>query len=316
MLSRTADNLFWIARYMERAENIARMLRVTDRLSLMPSGTLGANAGAEWASTLIVSGTESAFYEKFEEATPENVIFYLAFDRDNPSSIRSCIETARRNARAVRTALTTEQWEALNGTWLELPAWDESRMRGSGLHRFLDWVKERSLLFHGATVATMLRRDSYYFTRLGTFIERGDNTARILDVKYHLLLPENVEVGGGIDFYQWASILRAVSGYRSYHVLYKEGIKPWLIADFLILQEQMPRSLISCAADIKACLDKLAEQYGQRHESHRVAGQIYSQLCFGKVDDIFGQGLHEFLSQFIEQNNRLGHEISRSYLVG
>jgi len=314
MLSRTADSLYWIARYMERAENLARTLRVTDRLSLMPSS---ADAdGNEWHSTVVVSGCEQGFYEKHEEATPDNVLSYLAFDPENPSSIRTCIETARRNARAVRTALTTEQWECLNSAWLALPGWNESRVRGSGLHRFLDWVKDCSLLFTGGTVATMLRRDSYYFTRLGTFIERNDNTARILDVKYHVLLPEHAEVGGGIDYYQWASILRAVSGYRSYNAVYREGMKPWLIAEFLIMREEMPRSLISCAAEIKECLDRLGEEYGQRHECHRIAGQIYSRLRFGKVEDVFRQGLHEFLSDHIDQNNRLGLEISRSYLLG
>ncbi|MCE9648481.1 MAG: alpha-E domain-containing protein [Parvibaculum sp.] len=313
MLSRTADSLYWIARYMERAENLARILQVTDRLSLMPSSADGA--GNEWHSTIVVSDCEEGFYKKYNDATPEHVISYLAFDPDNPSSIRCCIESARRNARSVRTALTTEQWESLNATWLDLPSWKESRMRGSGLHKFLDWVKDRSLLFHGGTVATMLRRDSYHFMQLGTFIERGDNTARILDVKYHVLLPDHAEVGGGIDYYQWASILRAVSGYRSYHVLYKEGIRPWLIADFLIMREEMPRSLLSCTGMIKVCLDQLAEEYGQRHESHRMAGQRYSQLRFGKVADVFSQGLHDFLTQYVEQNNRLGAEISRSYLM-
>ncbi|MDR3500207.1 MAG: alpha-E domain-containing protein [Parvibaculum sp.] len=313
MLSRTADSLYWIARYMERAENLARILRVTDRLSLMPQG--GESGGSEWHSTVVVSDCEEGFYRKYNDATPEHVISYLAFDPDNPSSIRRCIEAARHNARAVRTALTTEQWESLNATWLELALIQENRMRGSGLHRFLDWVRDRSLLFHGGTVATMLRRDSYHFMQLGTFMERGDNTARILDVKYHVLLPEHAEVGGGIDYYQWASILRAVSGYRSYHVLYKEGIRPWLIAEFLIMREQMPRSLISSTARIKDCLDNLGEEYGQRHECHRLAGQYYSQLRFGKVGDVFHQGLHEFLTRYIEQNNQLGVEISRSYLM-
>ncbi|MGX1198751.1 alpha-E domain-containing protein [Parvibaculum sp. MBR-TMA-1.3b-4.2] len=312
MLSRTADNLYWISRYMERAENLARILRVTDRLSLMPA--IAESDGNEWHSTIVVSGVEDEFYERYDEATPENVISFLAFDPENPSSIRNCLETARRNGRAVRTALTTEQWESLNTTWLELPGWNENRVRGSGLNRFLDWVKDRSLLFHGATVATMLRRDSYFFSRLGTFIERADNTARIVDVKYHILLPEEAEVGGGIDYYQWASILRAVSGYRSYNSVYRQGLKPWLIVEFLTLREEMPRSLASCALGIKESLDHLAEQYGQRHECHRMAGQIHSRLRFGQMDDIFRQGLHEFLSEHIENNNRLAYEISRAYL--
>ena len=170
MLSRTADSLYWIARYMERAENLSRILRVTDRLTLMPGNAEGAgNAkgiGNEWHSTLVVSDCEHGFYEKYDEATPEHVISYLAFDPDNPSSIRSCIDAARRNARSVRTALTSEQWESLNATWLELSRMKESRLRGGGLHGFLDWVKERTLMFHGGTVATMLRRDSFHFMQL------------------------------------------------------------------------------------------------------------------------------------------------------
>jgi len=312
MLSRTADNLYWISRYMERAENLARMLRVTEWLSLMPSMR---GEGNEWHSAIVVSGHEQDFYEKYEEATPDNVIFYLAFDTENRSSIKSCIEIVRHNARAIRAAITTEQWESINATWLDLPKWNSNYMRGANLHRFLDWVKDRALVFHGCTVGTMLRRDSYYFTRLGTFVERGDNTARILDVKYHVLLPEHAEVGGGIDYYQWAAILRAVSGYRSYHATYKEGIRPWLIAEFLIMREQMPRSLISCTAEIKDCLDRLGEEYGQRHECHRIAGQIYSRLRFGKVEDVFQSGLHEFLLDYMALNNRLAYEVNRSYLM-
>lgn len=313
MLSRTADSLYWIARYLERAENLVRILRVTDRLSMMP--TSASTQGSEWHSPIVVSTGEHGFYEKYGEATAENVISYLAFDMDNPSSISSCIETARRNARSVRTALTTEQWENLNSTWLELPNWNSSRVRGAGLHRFLDWVRDRCLMFHGSTVATMLRRDSYQFMQLGTFVERGENTARILDVKYHILLPEHAEIGGGIDYYQWAAILRAVSGYRSFHLVYKESIKPWLIAEFLILNDEMPRSLMSCMGQINSCLDDLASEYGTRMECHRMAGQMYSRLKFGQVSDVFNEGLHEFLTRFIEQNNRLGFEINRCYLM-
>lgn len=314
MLSRTADSLYWIARYMERAENMARILRVADRLTMMPHGVDGADM-QEWHSAVVVSGCEETFYAKYSEATAENVISHLAFDPENPSSIRSALEIARRNARQVRVALTTEVWESLNDTWLELPGWTEVRVRGGGLHRFLDWVKGRSLLFHGSTAATMLRRDSYHFTQLGTYIERGDNTSRILDVKYHVLLPEHAEIGGGLDYYQWAAILRSVSGQRSYNVLYKDGIKPWNIARFLILEEQMPRSLVSCMANINQALDRLANEYGQRNESHRLAGQLYSRLKFGKVEDVFSQGLHEFLTDYIEQNHRLAIEVNRSYLI-
>lgn len=317
MLSRTADNLYWVARYMERMENLARIIRVADRLSLMPVSPPGAgadSAGDEWQSAIIVSGTSEGFYAKYEEATPEAVISYIAFDPENPSSIRSCIERARHNGRAIRTALTTEMWDCLNTTWLELPRWDESHVRGSGLHRFLDWVKDRALLFFGGTQATMLRRDSYYFAQLGTFIERGDNTARILDVKYHILLPEHAPVGSAVDYYQWSSILRAVSGFRSYYVLHKDGIKPWRVAEFLTIEEQMPRSLVNCMSRITENLNLLGDQYGQRHECHRTAGRLQSRLRFSRVEDIFRQGLHEFLTEYIDQNRQLGEEISKTYL--
>ena len=314
MLSRTADNLFWMARYMERAENLARMLRVADRFSLMPSDERVASSN-EWHSAVVVSGSEESFYSKYDEATSQNVISFLALDPENPSSIRVSIEHARRNARAVRTALTTEMWESLNDTWLELPGWSEASVLGGGLHRFLDWVKDRSLRFYGSTVATMLRRDSYFFTRLGTYLERADNTARIIEVKYHVLLPEHAEVGGGIDYYQWAAILRAVAGHRSYNVLHKHGIQPLNVAEFLILEDQMPRSLASCTIQIRDALDSLAEDYGRRLECHRLAGQIHSRLRYGRVEDIFAQGLHEFLTDFIIRNNELANEIRRNYLA-
>lgn len=313
LLSRTADSLYWIARYMERAENLARILRVSDRLSLMPAGS--DPTGNEWHTAVVVSGCEDGFYEKYDAADAGSVISYIALDPDNPSSIRSCFETARRNARAVRTALSGEQWESLNTAWLELPQWSETRVTGAGAHRFFDWVRDRAHLFLGSTMATMLRRDSFYFTRLGTFIERADNTARILDVKYHILLPDHAEIGGSIDYYQWASILRAVSGNRSYHVLYKDGIKPWHIAEFLILREEMPRSLVKCLREINGLLGELADEYGRRQECQRMAGQIYSRLRYGRVEDVFRQGLHEFLTDFIEQNNALGVEIGRNYLM-
>ena len=173
------------------------------------------------------------------------MIDYLVRDPDNPSSIFSCLETARRNARAVRTALTVDMWDALNETWLKARDARRFRLRPpSDLLELLDWVKERSLLFIGAYANTMLRNDAYYFTRLGTFIERADNTARILDVKYHVLLPQHEGVGGALDYYQWQAILRSVSALRSYHWVYQERLKPWLVAEFLILRPEMPRSLL------------------------------------------------------------------------
>ena len=200
MLSRTAENLFWLSRYFERAENLARLLDVGLRMSAL-SREAGTSS-SEWHSTIVAAGCEESFYAKYKTPTAETVVRHLAQDPDNPSSIMSCLDTARRNSRAVRTALTTDMWEAVNGTWLEARGFTDDNFTIERIRKFLEWVKERSLLFVGAAGGTMMRNDAYWFTRLGMFVERADNTARILDVKYHVLLPENSEVGGGLDYSQ------------------------------------------------------------------------------------------------------------------
>jgi uncharacterized alpha-E superfamily protein len=312
MLSRTADSLFWLARYVERAENIARIVQVGHRMASM-ARSLGS-AGNEWLPTLIATGCEPDFFRKYNEASQAAVIDYLVRDLDNPSSIAACIETARRNARAVRTALTVDMWDALNDTWQRLR--DSERMASERLPDFLDWVKHRSLLFSGAYSSTMLRTDAFYFTRLGTFIERADNTARILDVKYYVLLPKDEGIGGAIDYYQWQSILRSVSALRSYHWIYHDRLKPWLIAELLILRPEMPRSLMSCYDQITRDLELLAEAYGgKRGECHRLAGEMHAKLRYGRIQSVFQSGLHEFLTEFIDRSILLGSEIIKLYLT-
>jgi uncharacterized alpha-E superfamily protein len=312
MLSRTAESLYWLARYTERAENLARILDVTLRMAgLLPRGE---GASSEWHSTIVAAGCADGFYAKHEEATADAVIHYITCDPDNPSSILCCIEIARRNSRAVRTALTTDMWEAVNGTWLEARALQSNAFTTESVHRFLDWVKERSRQFDGAVVGTMLRNDACWFTRLGTFVERADNTARLLDVKYHVLLPDYESVGGAVDYHQWAAILRSMSALRSYHWVYRDRIKPWLIAELLILRPETPRSLINCLSEIMLHLDLLAQSYGRRNECHRLAGQMHARLRYERIDQIFQSGLHEFLTEFINANIELGNEISRQYL--
>ena len=257
MLSRTADNLYWLSRYIERAENLARILDVASRLANLPSAYAGTSN--EWQSAVATAACTDLFHAEYETATSENVIEFLAFSPKNPASIRNCIEVARHNARAVRTALTVEMWEIINGAWLELQSIDAQRLRqGHDLARFLAWVKETSLRFDGIAYRTMLRNDSYYFSRLGFQIERVDNTARILDVKYHVLLPDSEPIGGGLDYFQWAAVLRSVSAVTSYQWVYRDSVKPWLVADFLILREEMPRSLACCSGNIMRYLDELS----------------------------------------------------------
>jgi uncharacterized alpha-E superfamily protein len=312
MLSRTADNLYWLARYMERVENTARLLDVGMRMASL-SQHAGTDAG-EWNSTLVALGCDKSFYAKHDRPTAATVIRHLVRDPDNPSSILSCIETARRNSRAVRTALTVDMWDAVNSTWLEARRLTDEDFAPENVRRLLDWVKERSQLFGGAVVNTMLRNDAYWFVRLGTFVERADNTARILDVKYHVLLPQSETVGGGMDYYQWTAILRSVSALRAYHSIYRERLKPWRVAELLILRPEMPRSLWKCMDEITIHLDLIGGAYGTRGECHRLAGQMHAGLKFSTIDRVFQDGLHEFLTGFIDTNAVLGDEIARHYL--
>jgi uncharacterized alpha-E superfamily protein len=313
VLSRTADSLYWLARYMERAENIARIVQVGHRLA-STAGSLG-NPGNEWHSTLVAAGCEPGFYAKHDEPYSAAVIDYLVRDSDNPSSILSCLETARRNARAVRTALTADMWDALNETWLRARSVGPASFAPERVTDFLDWVKERSLLFNGAYDNTMLRNDAYYFTRLGTFLERADNTARILDVKYHVLLPQHEGVGGALDYSQWQAILRSVSALRSYHWVYHDRLQPWLVAELLILRSEMPRSLISCFEQITYYLDLVASDYGgKRGECHRLAGEMHARLRYGRIAQIMDTGLHEFLTEHIDRSLVLGSAIATLYL--
>jgi uncharacterized alpha-E superfamily protein len=314
MLSRTADSLYWLARYVERAENIARIVLVGHRMASL-ARSLGSG-GNEWLSTLVATGCERGFFMKYAEAKSAHVIDYLVRDPDNPSSIVSCLETARANARAVRTALTIDMWDALNGMVLDVRGTAAEAAKGDRLAGFLDLVRERSQLFNGAYTGTMLRNDAYYFTRLGTFIERADSTARILDVKYHVLLPQDQDIGGAIDYYQWQTILRSVSALRSYHWVYHQKLQPWLIAELLILRPEMPRSLLSCFDQITGHLELLAAAYsGKRGECHRRAGEMHARLRYGRIQDIFQTGLHEFLTDFIDGSIELGNEIAELYLI-
>ncbi len=313
MLSRTADNLYWMARYVERAEYMARAIEATLRLTSLPSAYVGQTN--EWELALLTAGVEEGFAEHYDEATERNVVEYLAFSTANPSSIRNCIEMARTNARAVRTALTTEMWSTINGAWIELGQWSGGAATRDDLDRFLRFVQEISLRFDGSAYRTMLRNDAYWFSRLGLHLERADNTARILDVKYHVLLPESEHVGGPLDYYQWTSILRSVSALTAYNWVYRESLKPWLIADLLILNNQLPRSLAASYSNLVLNLDQIGVAYGKQGAAQRHARSIRNRLDGSKMNRIFQQGLHEFIEEFIGENNQLGELIAKQYLM-
>ncbi len=311
MLGRTADDLFWLSRYLERAENMARLIEVGYRIALLPREGEGYNQ--EWRSTLQSASCEAGYFARYETLTTPDVINYLLFDCGNPSSVRSCISSARRNGRAQRTSLTREMWECLNSAWIEFQAIDPQDISSDRLPALLDWIKERSATYRGALLNTILRNDTYYFSQLGTFLERADNTARILDVKYYVLLPSFEMVGSSVDNLQWASILRSVSAHCSYRWVYKQSYKPWNIADYLILNAAMPRSLKACYIEIDQAVKGLEHAYGQTETSVAAAGEILAMLEAGDIDTIFQSGLHEFLTDFLDRNNRLGRQISAAY---
>ncbi|MDW5312741.1 alpha-E domain-containing protein [Rhizobium sp. PL01] len=309
MLGRTANGLYWMFRYIERAENSARLIDAGLRMAL----TRSEATEDDWDGVLQSSGVRDIYDNLYEKLTSADAIDFLLRDKSNPSSVMSCIDSGRNNARMVRTALTRETWEATNECWLDLKATLSRRVKPADLPEVIDGIKRKTGLIRGAFHGTMLRNEIFNFSRIGTFIERADNTARILDVKYYVLLPAVSQVGSSIDNVQWESILRSVSAHRSYGWVYEAEYKPSNIADFLILNGRMPRSLAYCYDKIVSNLGYLAREYGDAHSAHATAEETLSSLRNHSIKDVMDQGLHEYIENFISHNNRLGAEISDGY---
>ena len=316
MLSRTADHLFWMSRYTERAENTARMLDVNYQTSLLPQSAAVAQVG--WQGLLSISELLGAYGERHGDVTPRSVMEFMVKDEGNPSSIVSCLRGARENARAVRGVLTTEAWETQNQTWLEvnrmLAAGDFERDPG----QFFEWVKFRSHLSRGVTVGTMLMDEALHFMRLGTFLERADNTARLVDVKFHAVQSDffgaATERDQEYDFYHWSAILRSVSAFEIYRRVYRDVIKPERVADLLVLRADMPRSLHASLNEVVENLARVTA-HPSASDSYRRAGKLRADLQYGRIDEILATGLHAFLTQFLDRVNELGAHISREFLV-
>lgn len=311
MLSRTADHLYWMARYTERAENIARMLDVTYRVSLLPNDPEHAEMG--WRAALSITGLEDAFAARPGRLTAADLLRFMALDPSNPSSIFSCVRAARENAHAVRGTLTSEMWETLNTTWFEMRTRRLSDLLGAEITEFFEWVKYRSHLSRGVTVGTMLQDESFHFIRLGTFLERADNTARILDVKYDVLLPGTEDAGGAADYYEWGALLRSVSAFEIYRKVYRDMITPLRVAELLILRADMPRSLHRCMNEVYNILTQVAND--QSRETERRAGELHSSLHFARIEDIVASGLHDWLTNFLGRTADLGSRIAADFLV-
>ncbi|MDO9279235.1 MAG: alpha-E domain-containing protein [Polaromonas sp.] len=318
MLSRTADHLFWMSRYTERAENTARMLDVNYQTSLLPQSTEVAQAA--WQGLLSISELKPAYAAKYDgdNINPTDVMDFMVRDEKNPSSIISCLQNARENARAVRGSLTTEVWETQNQTYLEVIR----MLRGKSAEfkrdpaQFFEWVKFRSHLSRGVTLGTMLQDEAFHFLRMGTFLERADNTARLVDVKFHAV---ETALGGvnekeqEFDFYHWSAILRSVSGFEVYRKVYRDVIKPELVAELLILRPDMPRSLLGCLNEVMSNLAMVTSD--PQSETLRRAGKLRADLQYSRIDEILATGLHAFLTQFLDRVNEIGANISREFLV-
>jgi len=314
MLSRTADNLFWIARYMERAEFMARLLEVGARIALLPSA--GHGYRSEWESLLQASGMAAGFAAKYGDPVQRNIESYLFFERDNPSSVASCIERARENARIVRTALTTQVWDALNTAFQEMRQLERRPRSQLELFEMTEWTMRQAALLRGAIDATLLRNDGYDFLGLGYALERADNTARMMDVKYYVLLPQVEFVGSGLDNYQWQTLLRAMSAHRAFHWAYGGEITAAKIAHFLILNPQCPRSLVNSATLLVSHLDRLARGYNRTTMAQRNARALLGELMEMRVEDIFDEGLHEFLQRMEREVGKLSGMVHDAYLSG
>ncbi|MCC3304967.1 alpha-E domain-containing protein [Sneathiella sp. HT1-7] len=309
MLGKTAGGLFWMFRFLERSENTARMLDAGFHIAL----TRSTAAENEWSSVVAATGVTDAYRAKYDQFTASNVIDFLLRDKSNSSSVWSVIEGARNNARMVRTALTREVWEATNECWITLKDLLAQPVSQRDLPEVLATIRQQSALVRGALHGTMLRNDIFNFARLGTFLERADNTARILDVKYYVLLPSASFIGSSLDNVQWESILRSVSAQRAFRWLNPGEINPISIAEFIILDRRLPRSLTFCYAKIVDNLGYLADDYGLRLQSHEMATPILDRLKSSTINSIVDEGLHEFITAFIQDNMALGSQIEQDY---
>lgn len=315
MLSRTADHLFWMARYMERAENTARMLDVNYQTLLLPQSASVAEQG--WKGLLSISELSGDYAERYGRIEARQVMNYMVCDERNPSSIYSCLRAARENARAVRGALTTEVWETQNQTWLEFNRQIASGQFQRDPGEFFEWVKFRSHLSRGVAIGTMLQDEAFHFYRMGTFLERADNTARLLDVKFHAVHSDFFgaasEQDQEYDFYHWSAILRSVSAFEVYRKVYRDVITPERVAELLIVRPDMPRSLAASLNELVSNLEVVANEHS--HETLRRAGKLRADLQYARIDEILATGLHAFLTQFLDRVNELGGRISQDFLV-
>lgn len=308
MLSRTASSLYWLGRYLERADFIARLVEATIRLDALCARPAGE---AAWASALAVTDTETAFAESGASPGERTVARFLMTDTSHPGSVASCLEAARSNAKAVRTALTREAWTAVNRAWL---LFERGRRVDDAADALLlvEAVKAEARGFEGA-VHRMLRNQTTWFVRLGQAVERSDDTARLLDVKYHLLLPAGEPVGGVVDRDQWTTLLHTVAAVTAYRWLYSDGLTPANVIDMLLARPEMPRSLAASTDEVVELLGLLARYTRRQGEADRMARARALRTARTRTGDVILSGLHEHIKAFIRENEQLHEAIGRQF---
>lgn len=310
MLGKTAGGLFWMFRYLERSENTARLIEAGMRIALTRSGS----TDEEWRSILQTTAVLDGYNAAYDgEVTREAAIDWMLRDRDNPSSVLNAIDYARSNAKTVRTALTREVWEAVNDCWMTLKEALARKVAERDLPHVLQMIRQKTAVVRGELHGTMLRNDIFNFARIGTFIERADNTARILDVKYYVLLPSVASVGSSLDNVQWQTILRSVSAEGGFQMAYGQEPRAREICQFLILDRTMPRSLAFCAEKIRSNLSYLAEDYEGRLGCHDKCDELKKRVTGRNIDEVLDNGLHEFIQTFLKENAALGQQIDIDY---
>lgn len=311
MLSRTADHLFWMSRYTERAENTARMLDVNYQMSLMPQSEKTVEAA--WRALLDLSKLTDDFLTHYETITPTHVMNYMVQNTENPSSIICCLQSARENARAVRGTMTTDLWESINTTWLEAQKKIKQGTLNVAPTDFFEWVRFRSHQSRGVHIGTMLRDEVYDFIGLGLYLERADNTARLLDVKFVTAQTFEGDLTDVDEFYYWAAILRSASAFENYRKVYRDAIKPERVAELMILSLSNPRSLVSSVSDMVSVLNRIKNSQSGVIELE--AHSLLSELRDLSINEIFEQGIHAFLTDYLSRINRISSGISKHFLL-
>jgi len=315
MLSRVADSLFWLARYIERVENNARILDVNLQVTL-DSDDGGSDAEARaWKPILATLEDIKVFEAVTAKVNAETVCDFVTRARENPNSIWSCVAGARENARTVREYISSEMWERINSLYLWLNSEASSDLAGSSGIEFYRQVVDRCHQFHGTTDQTLTHGEGWYFIQVGKFIERADNTSRILDLKYHILLPHGEQVGGTVDTVQWQAVLRSCSAFEAYRKIYTTQVTPWSVVEFIVLHDRFPRSIRFCADALDTALHRISgcDRAHYSSEAERLSGRLCAELNYVTKGEIFRTGLHEYLDATQKRLNEIGNAMHRQY---